>query len=338
MKKILYNIMAVFTIMLILLIQLPVKANTNENKIILQKEEKEFIIYYKNICNKPFNFAFSTNKEEQKESLVFIASVEDMIQDEKLNTAYINESIFNKYFKDNDKKTYIWIKDHEGKYLIEADLIDLSEDVMTDKQIEYVDNTSKRIEGEERNSSITNIWTDKDGVKHTVILSQYVISMDENTEYYYQMVKIPKDTTTGENARLYELADKLQKGVDSKYEQFELQKEFYNLYNSLYPKIDDSAWIKTEDGYIVEPEDTITGDRYIIWLKAVKGEEITKDVKFLLCHQEDAEEKEKFTPMEEVELPKTYDSKALLIIFAGIIVLIIIILILRSKTEKKENS
>ena len=100
-------------------------------------------------------------------------------------------------------KTYIWIKDHEGKYLIEADLIDLSEDVMTDKQIEYVDNTSKRIEGEERNSSITNIWTDKDGVRHTVILSQYVISMDENTEYYYQIVKIPKETTTGKNARLY---------------------------------------------------------------------------------------------------------------------------------------
>ena len=46
MKKILLNIITTVFIMSILLIQLPVKAATEDNKIIIQKSDKEFIIYY----------------------------------------------------------------------------------------------------------------------------------------------------------------------------------------------------------------------------------------------------------------------------------------------------
>ena len=338
MKKKLSNIIALLTIILVLFIQLPVMANTNDNKIIIQKGEKDFILYYKEVCSNPFNFAFSTNKEEKIDDLIFVSSAEDMIQDEKLNAAYVNESIYDTYFKDNENKAYIWVKDSEGKDIVKADLIDLSTNPMTDSEIEYVNNTTKRIKGEEKNSSITNIWTDEDSIKHTVVLSQYVLSMEENTDYYYQIVKIPKGTETGDNARLYDLAEKLQNGIESKYEQFEVQKEFYDLYNKLYPENNDSKWKKTEDGCIIEPEDTITGDRYIIWLRSAKDGETVKDVKFLLCHQEDKEEKEKYTPEENVLIPKTYDSKALLIIFAVIIVLIITILILKRKSNNNKTN
>ena len=336
MKKIFFNIISIMFIMSIVFFQLPVKAVTEENTIIIQKSEKDFIIYYKDICNNQFNFAFSTNKDTKKEDLVFISSVEDKIQDERLNTAYTNEKIYDQYFKENDKQAYIWIKDTNGDYKIEGEKIDLSKNIMTDSQIEYVDNTTKRIKGEEKNSSITNVWTDDDNVKHTVVLSQYVISKEENTEYYYQMVKIPKGETKGDNAKLYDLASKLQEGISSKYEKFETQKEFYDLYNKLYPEDKDSKWEKTEDGYIVEPKDTITGDRYIIWLKAVKNGETTKDVKFLLCYQEDDEEKEKYTPVEVVKTPKTYDSKVLLIAFGVIVALIVVVLYLKRKSESNK--
>lgn len=336
MKKIFFNIISIVFIMSIVLIQLPVKAVTEDNKIIIQKSEKDFIIYYKEFCNNQFNFAFSTDKDTKKEDLIFISSVEDKIQDERLNTAYTNEKIFDDYFKENDKQAYIWIKDSNGDYKIEGEKIDLSKNVMTDSQIEYVDNTTKRIKGEEKNSSITNVWTDKDKVKHTVILSQYEIAKEANTEYYYQLVKIPNGETKGDNAKLYDLASKLQEGISSKYEKFEIQKEFYDLYNKLYPKDNDSKWEKTEDGYIVEPNDTITGDRYIIWLKAVKDGKITKDAKFLLCYQEDDEEKEKYTPMEVVRTPKTYDSKVLLIAFGLIVALIIVVLYLKRKSESNK--
>ena len=337
MKKIFFNIISIVFIMSTVLIQLPVKAVTEDNKIIIQKSEKDFIIYFKDICNNQFNFAFSINKDTKKEDLIFISSVEDKIQDERLNTAYTNEKIYDKYFKENDKQAYIWIKDSNGDYKLEGEKIDLSKNIMTDSQIEYVDNTTKRIKGEEKNSSITNVWTDDDNVKHTVVLSQYVISKEENTEYYYKIVKIPNGETKGDNAKLYDLANKLQDGISSKYEKFEIQKEFYDLYNKLYPENNDSKWEKTEDGYIVEPKDTITGDRYIIWLKAVKDDgETTKDVKFLLCYQEDDEEKEKYTPVEVVKTPKTYDSKVLLIAFGVIVALIVVVLYLKRKSESNK--
>lgn len=336
MKKLAFQVLTslLMVMMLLSLIQMPVEASTNDKKFIIQKEEKEFIIYYKDLCNNQFNFAFSTNKNESKDDLVFITSVEDKLQDEKLNVAYTNENLYDTYFKDNENKAYIWIKDSEGKYKVEAELIDLTQDVMTDEQIEYVKNTTKRINGDEQNSSITNMWTDKKNVKHTVVLSQYVISMEKDTVYYYQIVKIPEGAKS-EEAKLYDLADKLQKGIDSKYEQFSAQKEFYELYNKLYPELNDTKWEKTDDGCIVEPKDTITGDRYIIWLKAEKDGETTKDAKFLLCYQEDEEKKEKYTPVELVRTPKTYDSKALIIGFAVIAVLIIIVLILRKKSSDK---
>ena len=336
MKKIFFNIISIMFIMSIVFFQLPVKAVTEENTIIIQKSEKDFIIYFKDICNNQFNFAFSTNKDTKREDLIFISSVEDKIQDERLNTAYTNEKIYDQYFKENDKQAYIWIKDSNGDYKLEGEKIDLSKNIMTDSQIEYVDNTTKRIKGEEKNSSITNVWTDDDNVKHTVVLSQYVISKEENTEYYYQIVKISKGETKGDNAKLYDLASKLQEGISNKYEKFETQKEFYDLYNKLYPEDKDSKWEKTEDGYIVEPKDTITGDRYIIWLKAVKDGETTKDVKFLLCYQEDDEEKEKYTPVEVVKTPKTYDSKVLLIAFGVIVALIVVVLYLKRKSESNK--
>ena len=318
-------------ILLVLLIfQLPVLATNSEDKIIIQKTEEKFLIYYKDICNDEFNFAFSKDENEDKDNLIFISSVKDQLQSEYVNVAYIDSNIYNNYFT-TDQKAYIWIKNTDGTYLIEADEIDLNNNVLTDEQIEFVDNTTKRIDGQEENSSITNMWTDENDVKHTVILSQYVITKEENTNYYYQIVKIPKGDTTSKAAQLYDLASKLENGINDKYEQFKTQQKFYNLYQELQPNEIDSGWKVTEDGCILEPEDTITGDKYIIWLKADQNGEITQDAKFLVCNQEEKEEKIKFTPMEVVKLPKTFDSIALLVIFVIIVVAIIIVMNLKNK-------
>ena len=319
---------------LLLFFQLPVLATNSEDKIIIQKTEEKYLIYYKDICNDEFNFAFSKNENEDKDNLIFISSVKDQLQSEYLNVAYIDSSIYNNYFQ-TDKKAYLWIKNTDGTYLINADEIDLNNNVLTDEQIEFVNDTTKRIEGQEENSSITNMWTDENDVKHTVILSQYVITKEENTNYYYQIVKIPKGETSSDAAQLYDLASKLENGINDKYEQFKTQQNFYNLYQELQPNEIDSGWKITEDGCILEPEDTITGDRYIIWLKADKNGEITQDAKFLLCNQEQKEERIKFTPMKVVKLPKTFDSIALLVAFGVLVASIIIVMILKNK--KNDN-
>ena len=341
MKKITLKVLTFLLLifMLVSLIPTSVKAVTNDKRIIIQKEEKDFLIYYKEICNNEFNFAFSINKEENKDNLIFISSVKDEIQEEKLNVAYINETIFERYFKDNNK-AYIWVKDSEDNYKIEGEEIDLSEVDMTDDIINYINQTTKRIKGEEKNNpenAYNKVWTDDEGVKHTVILSQYNLELENGKTYYYQLVKIPKGDTTSENAKLYNLSEKLKGNISSKIEMFETQIEFYKLYQKLQPSVDNDKWIKTETGEIREPEDTITGDKYIIWLKSENGNEIIQDAKFLECYQEEKEEKEKYTPIELVKTPKTYDSKALLIIFGVIITLIVIVLILKNKSNKKED-
>lgn len=324
--------------MLTLFIQMPVKAVTNENMTILQKAEKEFIIYYNEICNNEFNFAFSVNKEENEDNLIYFSSVKDKLQDEKLNVAYVDETIFDKYFKDN--KAYIWIKDGEGKSLVKAAEVDLKANVMTDEMINFVNQTTKRIKGEEVNNPeyvYNKVWTDENGVKHTVVLSQYFVDIEKGKTYYYQIVKIPKGDKTSEASTLYDLAEKLKNKIDSKLEMFKTQSDFYNLYVKLEPKADDTNWIKTENGEIREPEDTVTGDKYIIWLKSENGDEVVQDAKFLECYQEDKEEKEKYRPLEPVKTPQTYDSKALLIAFGVIILLIVVVLILKKITTQKKS-
>lgn len=332
-NKLLYFL---FVLILLLSITTSVNAATND-KIILQKSEKEYIIYFKDICNNEFNYAFSLNKDTEKENLIFISSVKDDLQEEKLNVAYIDETIYNKYFKDNENKSYIWVKDSEGNFKIEGEEINLNNGIMSDSIIEFINTTTKRIKGEEVNNpdyAYKNIWTDGEGVKHTVVLSQFFIDIKEGNKYYFQLVKIPNGDTTTEASKLYNLAEKLKKGGMAKYEQFLTQLEFYNLFQELQPKAEDTNWLVTENGEIREPEDTITGDRYIIWLKSENGDEVIQDAKFLECYQEDKEEREKYTPIEVVKTPKTFDSKALLIVFGIIILLIVIVLVLRKNSTK----
>jgi len=344
MKKVKLKIAKILfiAIALIITIQIPQFAVTDNDKIIIQKSERSFIIYYKNICNSEFNFAFSSNKNADESELVFITSVKDEIQKEKLNTAYINEEIYDTYFKDNEDKAYIWIKDADMKYVVKAEEIDLSEEyVMTDEKIDFVKNTSKRITGEEvvnPNETYKKIWTDENNIEHTIILSQYLVHTNEDTNYYYQLEKIPKGDLSSQASTLYNIAEKLKNGIDSKFEQFITQKDFYNLYQELQPGKNDSNWIKLEaNGKILEPEDTITGDKYIIWLKAEKGNDVKQDAAFLLCYQEDTEKVVKEVLEEIVKLPRTYESTASIIAFCVIMFLIIVVLVLRHKTNKDKR-
>ena len=331
MKEISKKIVSVMCIILSILffVQLPVLANTND-QLIIQKTEEDFIIYYKDICNDLFNFAYSTDPNEDKDNLIFISSVKDQLQSENVDVAYIDHSKYENYFK-TDQKAYIWIKDINDNYLVEADEVDLTKNVLTEDQIDFVKNTTKRISGNEENSAITNEWTDENDVKHTVILSQYVIDMEDDTNYYYQLTKIPKGDTTSDAAKLYDLAKKLEETTTDKYQQLKNQFDFYDLYLQLEPEEDSTGWVQTTDGIIVEPEDTITGDKYIIWLKADNNGEITQDAKFLICEQFEKEDKIKFTPLEVIKLPKTYDSIALVITFAVVLALIALVIVLKNK-------
>lgn len=331
----------IIILMLLSLVQLPVMAATeNEttvSKIILKKAENAYMIYYKDICNAEFEFAFATSKDAK--TLDFTSSAKDQVTDEGLNIAYITEATLATYFADSDV-AYVWIRDVNDNILVEADEINLN-NVLDDEMIELVDTTTKRI---------TNIDTTQkhetnaiiDGVDTTVTIGKVVIEPKENATYSYELVKVSEENADAK--KLFEVAEKIQAGTENTYESLSLTEEFYNLYMQTIPKAED--WTLVENNEILQPENTKDGDKYVVWIKEdIKNNtgkvDTTIDAKFLICEYEYEQGKDEIeeTIIETVKLPVTFDNGTILFIALGIIVIALIIVIaMKVKTNKKDES
>lgn len=332
----------ILILMLLSIIQMPVMAATeNEttvSKIILKKAENAYMIYYQDICNTEFEFAFATSKDAK--GLNYTSSAKDQINNEGLNIAYITDETLNTYFA-NSNIAYIWIMDVDGNILVEADEINLN-DVLDDEMIEFVDNTTKRI---------TNIDTTQkhktnaiiNGVDTTVTTGKVVIEPKENTTYSYELIKV--SDVNQDAKKLFELAETIKEGTTDTYESLSLTKQFYDLYINSIPVVNN--WTEVENNEILQPENTIDGDKYVVWIKEevknAEGEiiETTIDAKFLICeydYDKGSEQKEE-TIIETVKLPVTFDSGSILFIALGIIVLaLVVVTIVKIKTNKKDEN
>ena len=138
----------VIAIMLIGIVSVPVLASTNE-KVILKNSDNEYLIYFKEFCRKEFQFAISKDSKTAEADLNFVNSAKDQPASAAgtLNVAYIDEASFESIFGKNPTSlvAYIWVKDAEDNTVIKADKLDLNEAV-TDKMIETVNGTTKRID------------------------------------------------------------------------------------------------------------------------------------------------------------------------------------------------
>lgn len=320
-------------LMLLSILSLPVMAETTEEKVVLKKSEKEFLIYYKDFCNDDFEFAFSSNKEEREEDLSFTASAKDQLTENALNVAYINEALYDQYFTTN--KAYIWIRDNSDNIVVSADLVDLT-DVLDDEMIEVVNNTTKRITVDTTQTHETHQMID--GVDTTVTTGKVVIDEKNGAKYSYQLVKLTDETTDAN--KLFELAEALQKDISDTYTNLSFSKQFYDLYMELMPETD-TEWTNVENSEILQPENTVEGDKYIVYLKEEMANSTTVDAKFLTCvykADEGVDQKEE-TITETVNLPVTFDSGSILFIALGIIVLaLLVFVIIRVKTNKKDEN
>ncbi len=307
-----------------------VMADNQNETIILQKTEDEYIIYYKNICDSEFQYALSINSEEVEEDLTFINSVKDKDTEKALNVIFFKKSAFMGQEKEN--YIYIWIKDIEGNTIIKADKIDLTNSI-TDEMIELVDSTTKRIDVDttQKNETTQNI----NGVKTSITVGKVVIKENANSKYYYKLIKA--DEENPKEKEFFELAETIQKGTDNTYESLTQSKKFYKLYNELMPK--EEEWKKVENSEILQPETTRNGDKYIVWLKESNDGKDIIDAKFLISVYEYKPEYEKDDKIIQtpVKSPVTYDNPALIIIFVIVIVAIISLIILKAKTTKKSK-
>ena len=307
MKKSTIKLVAfgMLVLMLLSIFTVPVKAETYE-KVVLKKANKEFLIYYKDICNDEFEFAFSLDKSQPTDDL-FTRSAKDQADEGALDVAYIDATLYDTYFATN--KAYIWIKDNNDQMLVSADLVDLT-DALNDGMIELVNNTTKRIDVDTTQTHETHEMVD--GVDTTVTTGKVVVDEKGGAKYSYTLTRLT-DTTTKAN-KLFDLAEALKEDISDTYTNLSLSKQFYDLYMELMPT--NSEWTEVENSEILQPDNTVEGDKYIVYLKEETADSITVDAKFLTCvykADEGVDQKEE-TITETVKLPVTFDSGTILFI------------------------
>ena len=332
MKKSTIKLVAfgMLVLMLLSIFTVPVKAETYE-KVVLKKADKEFLIYYKDICNDEFEFAFSVDNSQPTDDL-FTRSAKDQADEGALDVAYIDATLYDTYFATN--KAYIWIKDNNDQMLVSADLVDLT-DALNDGMIELVNNTTKRIDVDTTQTHETHEMVD--GVDTTVTTGKVVVDEKGGAKYSYTLTRLT-DTTTKAN-KLFDLAEALKEDISDTYTNLSLSKQFYDLYMELMPT--NSEWTEVENSEILQPDNTVEGDKYIVYLKEETADSTTVDAKFLTCvykADEGVDQKEE-TITETVKLPVTFDSGTILFIILGIIVLALVIFaIIRVKANKKDEN
>lgn len=325
------TLVVLISIVFILILQVSVLA-TNEKLVIVKNAEEKYIIYIDGVEKEKFEFAFSSDKETEKTSLDYINSIQTT---DLTETAYLDSEVLAK-IKDKNN-IYIWVKIGEN-YVLEAQKVDLNE-AIEDSKIKMVENITKIIrvnteETETREEVINN-------VKTTITTGKVDILEDALNTYYYQLIRLPN---TEDYNRLMSLAEEIYKlnSDISTFEKLAKSKEFYNLYNELIPNTNDENWLKVNNMKVKQPEDSKQDEKYIVWLKMVtpSGEEII-DAQFLKCYEDYKPEyiKEDVVVKTTNKLPITYDSIALIVLFAILILAIIVIYAKKKKAEKngKEN-
>ena len=332
MKKTTIKLVAfgMLVLMLLSIFTVPVKAETYE-KVVLKKANKEFLIYYKDICNDEFEFAFSVDNSQPADDL-FTRSAKDQADEGALDVAYIDATLYDTYFATN--KAYIWIRDNNDQMVVSADLVDLT-DALNDGMIELVNNTTKRIDVDTTQTHETHEIVD--GVDTTITTGKVVVDEKSGAKYSYTLTRLT-DTTTKAN-KLFDLAEALKEDISDTYTNLSLSKQFYDLYMELMPT--NSEWTEVENSEILQPDNTVEGDKYIVYLKEETADSTTVDAKFLTCvykADEGVDQKEE-TITETVKLPVTFDSGTILFIILGIIVLALVIFaIIRVKANKKDEN
>lgn len=317
-------VLLIVAIAAMMLLQFPVKAAEDDTNIV--KTADEYLIYKQEFLEENFKFAFAKDKNINEQELNFINSLQD---NEGNNIAYVNEEIYNSCFLDS--KSYMWIQKN-NEIVVKAEEVNLG-NAITQENINYVSNTTKRIATEISEESREE---EIDGVTKTTTVDTLNIIPEEGYTYEYQIVKPQEGSKYAEFFALSEEIAKITEDTNS-YENIMKLNDFYNLYNALIP----TEWEKVENNQIKEPEDTQTGEKYLIWLKATNasGEEIT-DVQFMTCEREENKEyiPEVIEKTTTVKLPVTFDFNMVLwILFAILVIAIIVLLIVRSKmSDKKE--
>ncbi len=320
------KILLMVVIIGIITVGMPIIAyGTNEDAVIVKQSESEYIIYLKAYLNQEFQFAFSNNKEADVATLAFVNSAVDSAQGTN-NIAYVNDDATIALFAN---KTYMWVK-VDGELKISGLEIDIKDNI-TKTELEDMSKVSTIIpvKLEEKDLEAKELTDAKTGDKYiqTTRVGVAVLQKDISNAKY----QLIEEKSSEDYENLYSLAELLQKNeFTDKYTKIKASKEFLNLATKLHSELKEEEWKTVDEKTVYQPENTKTGDKFILWLK---GDRI-EDVHFLESKMEETPIYEK----EKTKLPYTYDDNTILIAFAIVVVAIVAVSIRIAVLKKKEMS
>ena len=132
-----WSIIIIFSIIIIM--PLIVLASDNEKTLIIKNTDtNQYIIYIKDFLDKDFSYAVSAEQNPNEDSLNFLMS---SVDGEGNHIAIIDAATL------ANKSNYLVTKDEEDKQTIEVDF----SKSLNRKDMEYIENTTKRIKTETTN-------------------------------------------------------------------------------------------------------------------------------------------------------------------------------------------
>lgn len=324
---------AIVLFIMLMLVPMIVLAVTNENVQIISKTtdeqgNKEYIVYIQELMQTNFASAVSNSENTPEQDLNFV-------------TAQDGEGNYVAQFDANavtGETTYLYVKyNQENEEKTDVLQLDLSK-ALDKTDMEYVENTTKRIETETV-KDLVEINEEINGVQTTLTVGGLRITDTDNATYEYQLMKVNEGTSY---SRLVELVDELNSenyNQKDMYSKIQLTSEFYTLYNQL---IERATWEAVSNNEIRQPSDAVEGDQYVVFIrKTAEDGTVTTDAKLMLSQitpyetREDVQETR--VVQETAKLPITGDSIVLFVALAMIVIALIIVFIRMKKLNKKED-
>ena len=315
---------AIIAILVILMIALPtfVKA-TNEGVAVLNIEG-DYLVYIDGKEATNFQFAFTDSnltETEAKANLTFIANWDDT---NGVHVACLEkDTTFN-----TTKKLYVWILEGENATSYELDLTT----AITKAEMENVEKLTKSIDVD--TTQTTTTVEEKDGVKTTTTVGKLVITDSNEFKYKYQLTKLDGNEKE-EIKNITNLIDTL----ENSYSTMSMYKKVL-VATQIKDALKNAQYQSVKDMTIEQPNEAQTGDKYLVLLQKVSGNNVEEfDAQFMNCTRNYESEtiKEKNPVKTTHSLPVTYDSIVLIVILAVLAILVIAILIRMRKLNAKNE-
>lgn len=295
-------------------------ADSETNISLVKTENGKYIVYAENL-NESFKFSLSSDDNAQPTEYD-VSSVDS----NNNNVAVIDPENFDS----NINTLYLWIKKNSGE--ITKNTVDLT-DYISFENVKVINHLTHIIPV--KNDEVQETITDSESKKRTVVTGKIVIDDDNTKNYEYAMIKLP---SVEEASKLNELVEKINNFNENTnmYEVTTTYKAIIKVYEKL---LSNTQFTPVENMEILQPEDSVNGDKYVILLRKIDGDEVvSEDIQILTCKRIEDEGVDKVVTQKEVDkavkLPVTGDNIFLIGGFVALIVTLIVLVVLKKKSAK----